>query len=234
MSEENVETVRRHNEAWNRRDLTAWLGSFGSGAEVDWSRSRGPLKGVYRGYGELESFWDAFHSIFEDVQVEFARLHGGGLRSRGPEHLPHPGAPGHRGGREKQLRVHGREWADHPPPDVPRASRGPRSRRRAVGVANHQPVATSSSVVTGAGTASVTHHSCWERSFGSTHSAGAAPVISRRVLFACVVVSSKERSRARITPAPFCRHSMEKVLTMTSRFVPLPSRSRFDLLDHLL
>ena len=68
---ENVETVRRHNEAWNRRDLTAWLGSFGSGAEVDWSRSRGPLRGVYRGYGELEAFWDAFWSIFEDVQVEF-------------------------------------------------------------------------------------------------------------------------------------------------------------------
>jgi ketosteroid isomerase-like protein len=71
MSEENVEIVRRHNEAWNRRDLTAWLGSFGSGAEVDWSRSRGPLKGVYRGYGELEVFWDAFHSTFEDVHVEF-------------------------------------------------------------------------------------------------------------------------------------------------------------------
>ena len=71
MSEENVEAVQRHNEAWNRRDLTAWLGSFGSGAEVDWSRSRGPLKGVYRGYGELEVFWDAFWSIFEDVQVEY-------------------------------------------------------------------------------------------------------------------------------------------------------------------
>jgi ketosteroid isomerase-like protein len=71
MSQENVETVRRHNEAWNRRDLTAWLGSFGFGAEVDWSRSQGPLKGVYRGYGELEVFWDAFWSIFEDIQVEY-------------------------------------------------------------------------------------------------------------------------------------------------------------------
>jgi ketosteroid isomerase-like protein len=71
MSEENVETVRRYNDAWNRRDLTAWLALLSSGAEVDWSRSRGPLKGVYRGPGELEVFWDAFLSTFEDVQVEY-------------------------------------------------------------------------------------------------------------------------------------------------------------------
>jgi ketosteroid isomerase-like protein len=73
MSEEMVETVRRHNEAWNRRDLTTWLAAFSSGAEIDWSRSRGPLKGVYRGPVELEVFWDAFWSTFKDVQVE---MHG--------------------------------------------------------------------------------------------------------------------------------------------------------------
>jgi ketosteroid isomerase-like protein len=73
MSEENVETLRRHTEAWNRRDLMAWLALSSSGAEFDWSRSRGPLKGVYRGHGELEVFWDAFWSTFEDVQVE---MHG--------------------------------------------------------------------------------------------------------------------------------------------------------------
>jgi ketosteroid isomerase-like protein len=73
MSKENVETVRRHNEAWNRRDLTAWLALFSSGAEIDWSRSRGPLKGVYRGPGEFEVFWAAFWSTFEDVHVE---MHG--------------------------------------------------------------------------------------------------------------------------------------------------------------
>jgi ketosteroid isomerase-like protein len=45
----------------------AW---FSPDGEIDWSRSRGPLKGVYRGQGELEVFWDAFWSTFEDVQVE--------------------------------------------------------------------------------------------------------------------------------------------------------------------
>jgi ketosteroid isomerase-like protein len=73
MSEGNVETVRRHTEAWNRRDLTTWLSLFGSDAEIDWSRARGPLKGVYCGRGEQETFWNEFWSTFEDVNVE---MHG--------------------------------------------------------------------------------------------------------------------------------------------------------------
>jgi ketosteroid isomerase-like protein len=73
MSDQNVETVRRQNEAWNRRDLTAWLASFHSDGELDWSRSRGPLKGVYRGHGRLKTFWGEFWSTFQDVQVE---MHG--------------------------------------------------------------------------------------------------------------------------------------------------------------
>jgi ketosteroid isomerase-like protein len=70
MSEENVEVVRRWFEAWNRRDLATSLALFSSEGEIDWSRSRGPLKGVYRGHGELESFWDEFWTTFESVQIE--------------------------------------------------------------------------------------------------------------------------------------------------------------------
>ena len=70
MSQENVEVVRRQVEAWNRRDLTTWLALFAPDAEIDWSRSRGPLKGVYRGRGELKAFWDELWTTFEDVQVE--------------------------------------------------------------------------------------------------------------------------------------------------------------------
>jgi len=73
MSEENVEAVRRHREAWNRQDLTAWLASFHPDGELDWSRSRGPLKGVYRGRGRLKTFWGEFWSTFEQIQVE---IHG--------------------------------------------------------------------------------------------------------------------------------------------------------------
>ena len=60
MSRENVEVVRRNIDAFNRRDLRAWLATFRSDGEMDWSRSRGPLKGVYRGYDELEVFWNGW------------------------------------------------------------------------------------------------------------------------------------------------------------------------------
>jgi ketosteroid isomerase-like protein len=73
MSQENIGTVQRHVEAWNRRDLKTWLASFHPEAEIDWSRSRGPLKGVYRSHDKREVFWDAFWSTFEDVQLE---MHG--------------------------------------------------------------------------------------------------------------------------------------------------------------
>src|SRR3954468_1837346 len=74
MSQENVEVVRRHAEAWNRRDLGTWLATFRSDAEIDWSRARGPFKGVYRGPHEFEAFWDVFWSTFDDVHVELYGL----------------------------------------------------------------------------------------------------------------------------------------------------------------
>jgi ketosteroid isomerase-like protein len=70
MSEENVEIMRRSIEAWNRRDLTTASALWRSDGEIDWLRAQGPLKGVYRGYGERETFWDEFWSTFEDVQLE--------------------------------------------------------------------------------------------------------------------------------------------------------------------
>ena len=74
MSQENAEVARRHQEAWNRRELRTWLGLLRSDAEIDWSRARGPFKGVYRGPREFEAFWDVFWSTFDDVQVELYGL----------------------------------------------------------------------------------------------------------------------------------------------------------------
>ena len=70
MSQENVEIVQRHFEARNGRDLMTLLALWRSDAEIDWSQSRGPLKGVYRGHRELETFWNELWSTFEVVQVE--------------------------------------------------------------------------------------------------------------------------------------------------------------------
>jgi ketosteroid isomerase-like protein len=70
MSEENVEVVWRHIEAWNQSDLTAWLATFRSDAEIDWSRARALYKGVYRGHAEHETFWEEFWSTFETIELE--------------------------------------------------------------------------------------------------------------------------------------------------------------------
>ena len=70
MSQENVEVVRRNIEAFNRRDLRTWLATFRSDAEIDWSRARGPLKGVYRGRGERETLWNEFFFTFQEAQIK--------------------------------------------------------------------------------------------------------------------------------------------------------------------
>jgi ketosteroid isomerase-like protein len=70
MSQENVEVVRRHVEAWNRRNMATLSALWRSDAEIDWSRARGPLKGVYRGRGERETFWNEFYSTFEEARIE--------------------------------------------------------------------------------------------------------------------------------------------------------------------
>ena len=70
MSQENVEVVRQSIEAWTRRDLPAPMAFYRSDAEIDWSRSRGPFKGVYRGRRGLEEFWDVFWSTFEEGRIE--------------------------------------------------------------------------------------------------------------------------------------------------------------------
>jgi ketosteroid isomerase-like protein len=70
MSQENMEVVRRHVEAWNRRDMATLSALWRSDAEIDWSRARGPLKGVYRGRGERETFWNEFYSTFEEAHIE--------------------------------------------------------------------------------------------------------------------------------------------------------------------
>ena len=70
MSQENVKIVRRGLEAWSARDFTTWIASFHPDAELDWSRSRGPLMSVYRGHDGPRTFWDAWFTIFEHVQIE--------------------------------------------------------------------------------------------------------------------------------------------------------------------
>jgi ketosteroid isomerase-like protein len=70
MSDEKVEVVRRSLAAWNGKDRTGWSGLFHPEGELDWSRARGPFKGVYRGPRERDAFWKDFWSTFEDIRIE--------------------------------------------------------------------------------------------------------------------------------------------------------------------
>jgi ketosteroid isomerase-like protein len=64
MSTENVNTVRRAYEAFNRGDVDEFLAAADDDVVQDWSRAVGPERGVFRGRDEVarfvRSWWDAF------------------------------------------------------------------------------------------------------------------------------------------------------------------------------
>jgi ketosteroid isomerase-like protein len=64
MSQENVEVVKRSVEAYLRGDIDAYLEGMGDDVVLDFSRARGPYRGVHRGReGARELFavfWEAF------------------------------------------------------------------------------------------------------------------------------------------------------------------------------
>ena len=70
MSEENVEIVRRNTDAFSRRDFDGFMEDWAPDAVVDWSNSRGPEAGVYRGHGEVRRFAQRFSEAFEENRIE--------------------------------------------------------------------------------------------------------------------------------------------------------------------
>jgi ketosteroid isomerase-like protein len=67
---QNVELVRAMIDAFNRQDLASGIAIAHPAGEIDWTRSLGPLKGVYRGHDGLREFWGAWWSVFEEVRIE--------------------------------------------------------------------------------------------------------------------------------------------------------------------
>ena len=70
MSQENIEVVRRLIDAQNRNDLAESLRLYSPEAEIDWSRSKGPLRGVYRGHVGVKTFRNEFWTAFEDIRLD--------------------------------------------------------------------------------------------------------------------------------------------------------------------
>jgi ketosteroid isomerase-like protein len=68
--DDNIELVRRATDAYNRRDIDRILEHWAPDALLDWSRSRGPDAGVYRGHGEIRAFMQDFLSAFDEARIE--------------------------------------------------------------------------------------------------------------------------------------------------------------------
>ena len=78
---ENVEAVRRVMDAINRGEFDAAVANFSETFELDFSNSRGPMSGIYRGRGEakdfLTSFWEPWESVKFDPHEEIRELENG-------------------------------------------------------------------------------------------------------------------------------------------------------------
>jgi ketosteroid isomerase-like protein len=91
MSEGNVEIVRSYFEAIGRRDMDALVQSLPADFELDFSRSRGPESGIYRGPERVRQLVQALTEAFSDFEpFETEMIDGddvlvrvGGFRTRG-------------------------------------------------------------------------------------------------------------------------------------------------------
>ena len=68
MSQENVEVVRRIIDAINQGEVNAAFGLMSPDFEADWSNSRGPQSGVYRGRDQTGESWRSFLDAWASVQ----------------------------------------------------------------------------------------------------------------------------------------------------------------------
>ena len=70
MSQQNVEIVRRHLDAYSRRDLKLLRALSDPDPEIDWSSSQGVLAGVYRGLDEAMRFYTDWFETFQMTVAE--------------------------------------------------------------------------------------------------------------------------------------------------------------------
>jgi len=70
MSHENAEILRRFYESWGRRDFDAALECADTDVEFDWSESRAPFRGIYRGHGGLALYATEMQEAWEQFSLE--------------------------------------------------------------------------------------------------------------------------------------------------------------------
>jgi ketosteroid isomerase-like protein len=92
-AEERIEFVRRAIDAFNRRDIDEMLSLAGDDFEYDWSRSRGPNRGVYKGPEGFFEFLGDQWEMFDPFELEADEFISRGnhvvvpntVRGRGPQ-----------------------------------------------------------------------------------------------------------------------------------------------------
>jgi len=69
MARENVEIVRKVYDL-SGRDPESNLEFMDAEAVLDWTASRGPYRGIYRGHAEIRRFWQAFLEAWDEWSTE--------------------------------------------------------------------------------------------------------------------------------------------------------------------
>ena len=94
--EERIEFVRRAIDAFNRRDADAMFSLAGDDFEYDWTRSKGPNRGVYKGHDGFREFISDQWEMFDPFELEVHEYIPRGnhvvvpttIRGRGPQGVP--------------------------------------------------------------------------------------------------------------------------------------------------
>jgi ketosteroid isomerase-like protein len=73
MSQETVEIVRKVYD-FSGRDPETNLQLMDAEAVLDWTASRGPYRGIYRGHAEIRRFWQAFLEAWDEWTNEIQEV----------------------------------------------------------------------------------------------------------------------------------------------------------------
>ena len=74
MSSESAELVQRFYESWSTRDLDGVLESAHAEFELDWTNSRSPFSGIYRGHEGLVRYWTDTWEAWDEFKLEIEDL----------------------------------------------------------------------------------------------------------------------------------------------------------------
>lgn len=74
MSPENLELVKKSLDAYERRDVEALRALNDPEMVLDWSRSKGWLADVYRGFDEALRFYAGYFEAFQAITIEPERF----------------------------------------------------------------------------------------------------------------------------------------------------------------